>query len=115
MEGNLSTRGRSSVAAAGTPQGRFQKAVEDAVGSRWYYYVQARADLINIGTVQISFAVTPDGHVQHPRVLSNTSNETLANSSLQSILDARIPPMPPELAPLVPGGGLEFTFSFNFM
>lgn len=115
LEGNLSTNGRSSVAALGTPQGRFQKAVEDAVGSRWYYYVQARADLINIGTVQISFSVTPDGRVLHPRVLNNTSNATLANSSLQSIIDARIPPMPPELAPLVPGDGLEFTFSFNFM
>jgi outer membrane biosynthesis protein TonB len=115
MEGNVSTRGRSSVAAIGTPQGRFQKAVEDAVGSRWYYYVQQRSDLINIGTVRISFAVTPDGRVQRPQVVSNTSNQTLANSSLQSILDAKIPPMPPELAPLVPGSGLEFTFSFNFM
>jgi outer membrane biosynthesis protein TonB len=115
LEGNLSTRGRSAVAALGTPQGRFQKAVEDAVGSRWYYYVQARADLINIGTVRISFSVSPDGRVLHPRVLNNTSNATLANSSLQSIIDARIPPMPPELAPLVPGDGLEFTFSFNFM
>ncbi|HEY0793402.1 MAG TPA: energy transducer TonB [Chthoniobacterales bacterium] len=115
MEGNLSTRGRSSVDAVGTPQGRFQKAVQDAVGSRWYYYIQQRSDLINVGTVQISFAVTPEGRVEHARVVSNTSNETLANSSLQSVLDARIPPMPPELAPLVPGSGLEFTFSFNFM
>jgi outer membrane biosynthesis protein TonB len=115
LEGNLSTRGRPSVAAIGTPQGRFQKAVEDAVGSRWYYLVQQRSDLINIGTVQISFTVTPDGRVQRPHVVSNTSNETLANSSLQSVLDAKIPPMPAELAPLVPGSGLEFTFSFNFM
>ena len=115
LEGNLSTQGRPSVAAVGTPQGRFQKAVEDAVGSRWYYYVQARADLINVGTVQIAFSVTPDGRVLHPRVLNNTSNATLANSSLQSIIDARIPPMPAELAPLVPEDGLEFTFSFNFM
>jgi hypothetical protein len=34
---------------------------------------------------------------------------------LQSIRQAKIPPMPQELLPLVPERGLEFTFSFNYM
>jgi outer membrane biosynthesis protein TonB len=113
MQGNISNRGRSSVGAIGTPQGRFQKAVEDAVGSRWYYYVGQRADLVDIGTVRIDFKITRSGRVKDARIISNSSNQTFGSVSLQSILDASIPPMPPELASLVPESGLEFTFSFT--
>jgi TonB family protein len=115
MQGNVGNRGRSSVSALGTPQGRFQKAVEDAVGSLWYYFVQQRSDLLTVGTVRIEFVVSPSGEVVSARVVSNSSNETLATSSLQSIRQAKIPPMPQELVPLVPERGLEFTFSFNYM
>jgi TonB family protein len=115
MNGNIGNRGRASVAALGTPQGRFEKAVEDAVGSLWYYYVQQRSDLVGIGTVRIDFVVSPNGEVVSARVVSNSSNETLATCSLQSIRQAKIPPMPQELVPLVPERGLEFTFSFNYM
>jgi outer membrane biosynthesis protein TonB len=113
MQGNISNRGRSSVGAIGTPQGRFQKAVEDAVGSRWYYYVGQRADLVEIGTVRIEFRIMPSGRVKDAKIISNSSNQTFGSVSLQSILDASIPPMPPELATLVPESGLEFTFSFT--
>jgi len=115
MQGNVSTRGHSSVSALGTPQGRFEKAVEDAVGSLWYYFVQQRSDLINAGTVRIEFVVSPSGEVVSARVVSNSSNETLATCSLQSVRQAKIPPMPQELIPMVPERGLEFTFSFNYM
>jgi TonB family protein len=114
MQGNINNRGRSSIAALGTPQGRFEKAVQDAIGSRWYYYVRERSDLINIGTVQIKFYVRPDGKVEDVKVLRNSSNETLASTSLQSIIEANIPPMPEELSPLLSGDRMEFTMSFNF-
>jgi TonB family protein len=114
MQGNINSRGRSSIAALGTPQGRFEKAVQDAIGSRWYYYVRERSDLINIGTVQIKFYVRPDGKVEDVKVLRNSSNETLASTSLQSIIEANIPPMPDELGPLLSGDRMEFTMSFNF-
>jgi TonB family protein len=114
MQGNINSRGRSSIAALGTPQGRFQKAVQDAIGSRWYYYVRERSDLINIGTVQIKFYVRPDGKVEDVKVLRNSSNETLASTSLESIIEANIPPMPDELSPLLSGDRMEFTMSFNF-
>jgi TonB family protein len=114
MQGNINNRGRSSIAALGTPQGRFEKAVQDAIGSRWYYYVRERSDLINIGTVQIKFYVRPNGKVEDVKVLRNSSNETLASTSLQSIIEANIPPMPDELSPLLSGDRMEFTMSFNF-
>jgi TonB family protein len=114
MQGNINSRGRSSIAALGTPQGRFEKAVQDAIGSRWYYYVRERSDLINIGTVQIKFYVRSNGKVEDVKVLRNSSNETLASTSLQSIIEANIPPMPDELSPLLSGDRMEFTMSFNF-
>jgi outer membrane biosynthesis protein TonB len=114
MQGNINNRGRSSIAAIGTPKGRFEKAVQDAVGSRWYYYVRQRGDLINIGTVEIRFYVRPDGKVENVHVIRNSSNETLASTSLQSIIEADIPPMPGELAPLLTSDRMEFTMSFNF-
>src|SRR5271165_4374200 len=114
MQGNIHGRGGSSIAALGTPQGRFEKAEEDAIGSRWDYYVRERSDLINIGTVQIKFYVRPDGKVEDVKVLRNSSNETLASTSLQSIIEANIPPMPDELSPLLSGDRMEFTMSFNF-
>ncbi len=114
LQGNISNRGRSAVAALGTPQGRFEKAVEDAVGSRWYYYVQERVDLVSVGTVQVRFNVQRDGRVEEARIVGNSSNQTLASCSLQSVIDATIPPMPEEMAPLVPPSGVEFTFSFTF-
>jgi len=114
MQGNINNRGRSSIAAIGTPKGRFEKAVQDAVGSRWYYYVRERGDLINIGTVEIRFYVRPDGKVEDVHVVRNSSNETLASTSLQSIIEADIPPMPAELAPLLTADRMEFMMSFNF-
>jgi TonB family protein len=114
LQGNVSNRGRSSIAAIGTPKGRFEKAVQDAVGSRWYFYVRERGDLINIGTVEIRFYVRPDGKVEDVHVIRNSSNETLASTSLQSIIEADIPPMPDELAPLLTHDRMEFTMSFNF-
>jgi len=38
----------------------------------------------------------------------------LASTSLQSIIEADIPPMPDELAPLLTHDRMEFTMSFNF-
>jgi TonB family protein len=114
MQGNINNRGRSSIAALGTPQGRFRKAVEDAVGSRWYYYMRDKRDLVNFGSVRISFDVRSDGKVEDVKVVSNSSNETLASLSLQSIIDANLPPMPEDLAPMLTGDPMEFTLTFTF-
>jgi len=113
MQGNINSRGRSSIAALGTPQGRFVKAVQDAIGSRWYYYVRERGDLVNIGSVQIRFYVRSDGKVEDVKVVRNSSNETLASISLQSIIDANLPPMPDDLAPMFAGDPMELVFTFT--
>lgn len=113
IEGSISNRGKASVNAIGTPLGRYRKLIADAIGSRWYFYVNQRMDLITIGSVHIKFLVDENGHVEQVRVLSNSSNETFANYSVQSILEAKMPPLPKEAVPLLDNGRLEVEYNFT--
>ncbi|MGH8101091.1 MAG: hypothetical protein ACREIW_07320, partial [Chthoniobacterales bacterium] len=45
IHGNISTRGVSSVNALGTPLGRYEKQVRDAIGSKWYAAVNKMQDM----------------------------------------------------------------------
>jgi outer membrane biosynthesis protein TonB len=113
ITGRLTNRGPSSVNAVGTPLGRYQKAVSDAIGSRWYYYMNSKMDLVSIGTAHIEAQVDAQGHLQNLRVVSNNANEAFANICLQSFQEAHIPPIPPDLIATLPDGRLSVDFSFT--
>ena len=107
ISGNISNRGISSVNALGTPLGRYEKTLKDAIGSRWYNYMDQRRELANIGTLQVHFFIDRSGHVKNLKITENTSNEAFANICLQSILEAQLPPIPEDLANSLPPEGLE--------
>ena len=111
--GSISNRGISSVNALGTPLGRYEKMVQDAVGSRWYAYVQEKMDLISLGTTQVVFCVDRTGKVKNLKVLSNSSNEAFANVCLQSILEIQVPPIPEDVAATLPPEGLDESITFT--
>ena len=113
IRGSISNRGRSSVAAEATPIGRYKKAVADAIGSRWYYYVDDRMGLLSIGTVDVSFKVTPAGKVSGLHVVRSNGNASLESCSVQSITDAKLPPIPPDIAATLPNGCMEIDYSFT--
>ncbi|MEO6845832.1 MAG: energy transducer TonB [Chthoniobacterales bacterium] len=113
MYGGISNRGRAAVAAVSTPLGRYKKILSDAIGSRWYYYYEQQSDLVNTGTVTIHFVVYRDGTVHQVKVVSNSSNEGLANCSVRSIMDAKIPPMAEDVATGLNGSKLEADFNFT--
>jgi len=115
IQGGISTRGRASLEAAATPLGRFKKMLSDAIGSRWYYYVNNEIGLLNIGTVVIRFTVHEDGSVKGIKVLSNTSNESFATCSIRSIVEAEIPPIPPDVAAVLEGGKIEVDYTFTIL
>lgn len=115
LTGGISNRGRSSVDSVATPLGRYKKMLSDAIGSRWYYYVNDMLDLVGIGTVELRFVVKPDGTVERVQVRRNTSNESLASCSVRAIVEAEIPPMPPEVRELLEGGKLEVDYSFTIL
>jgi outer membrane biosynthesis protein TonB len=115
LAGAITNRGTSSVNAIGTPLGRYQKAVYDAIGSHWYAYMEQKGDLTNLGTVRVSFVIDRSGRVHSLKVISNDSNEAFANISLQAILDANFPSIPEEVANTLPPEGFDQEISFiNF-
>lgn len=115
LAGAITNRGISSVNAIGTPKGRYEKAVYDAIGSRWYAYMEAKRDLASLGTVRITFFIDRTGHVQKLKVVSNDANEAFANIALQAILDAKFPPLPEDLVNSLPPEGLDQDINFiNF-
>ena len=113
MTGAITNRGPASVNAVGTPLGRYQKMLYDAVGSRWYTYVQQQADLVNIGTARLVFSVDRSGRVRNLKVVENTSNESFANVCLRSVLEVRLPPIPEDVANTLPTEGLETELNFT--
>jgi outer membrane biosynthesis protein TonB len=113
IAGRITNRGVSSVNALGTPLGRYQKLILDAIGSRWYAFVDRQMDLISIGTTRVVFVVDRSGHVKNLKIVQNTSNEALANVCIQSIQDAQLPPMPDELAAMLPPEGMDVDLPFT--
>jgi len=113
IRGSISNRGISSVNALGTPLGRYQKKVADAIGSRWYMLVEKKLDLVRIGTARLVFRVDREGKVKDLRVIENTNDESFANVCIQSVTDAKLPPMPDDLAATLPPEGLEADFPFT--
>src|SRR5712691_1741216 len=113
LAGSITNRGTSAVNAVGTPLGRYQKVLFDAIGSRWYAYIEEKADLVKLGTTRVSFAVDRSGRVKNLKVINNDSNEAFANVCLQSILDAQLPPIPDDVASALPPEGLETEIAFT--
>jgi outer membrane biosynthesis protein TonB len=113
ISGRITNRGVSSVNALGTPLGRYQKFLLDAIGSRWYAFIDRQIDLVTIGTARVVFIVDRSGHVKNLKVVENSSNETLANVCIQSIQEAQLPPMPDDLATTLPPEGLDMDIPFT--
>lgn len=115
IEGGVSNRGPASVAALATPLGRYKKALSDAIGSRWYFYVRNEIGLLAVGTTTIRFQVMASGRVTGIQVLTNSSNESFAAISIRSIMDAEIPPIPPEVSELLENNRIEVDYTFSIL
>lgn len=113
IRGNISNRGRASVAAEATPIGRYKKSVADAIGSRWYYLVEHDMSLLSIGTVEVSFTVNQDGKVTGKRVLSATPNSSALQGCSLEAVGVKFPPIPPDVAKTLQNGSLEIDYSFT--
>ena len=113
IRGGISNRGRSAVNAVGTPQGRYKKLLEDAIGSRWYHYTAEKMDLISIGTTSVTFDIEADGSVRNLRMTENTANEASASIALRSIQETKFPPIPEDLLAALPQGRFTMEESFT--
>jgi len=113
MAGNISKRGVSSVNAVGTPLGRYEKIVYDAIGKRWYALCDANRDRVDIGTVHVQFVVAPDGKINDIKVISGGTSESFANLCLQSVQDAKPGVIPEDVMAILPAEGLPGEVSFT--
>lgn len=113
IEGGISNRGRAGVNSIATPLGRYRKAVGDAIGSIWYRYINARMSLLSTGSVKVTFEVAPNGTVENVRVHPKPTNSALEMVSIQSVWEARLPPLPPDLVPTLDQGRLEIDYTFT--
>ena len=115
IEGNISNRGKNAVASVATPMAKYRKQVNDAIGSRWYYYIKDKMDLLAFGSVRISFVIDSQGHISRTRVESNTSNSSLASVSVQAIEEAEIgpPPRDPDSGAITEEP-LDWTLTFTY-
>lgn len=112
ITGNITNRGPSAVAALGTPLGKYQKAISDAVGSRWYMYVQQHSDLPLGGVVKVHFVIQRSGRVGSANVVSQTGSASLASFSVGAIMDATIPPIPDDVQAIINNTVLELDYNF---
>jgi protein TonB len=115
LSGSVSNRGKSAVAALSTPLGRYRKAISDAIGSSWYHHIGSRMDLFSYGTVSVVFIIDRNGKARRPRILANSSNESFEIVTVESILSADIPPIPPDILPTLEGGQIEIDYTFSII
>jgi len=113
IRGSISNKGSASVAAEATPLGRYKKTLSEAISSRWHYYVDHRIELLSFGTATISFYVTQEGKVESLQLLSNSSNQSFADCCLKSIMEAKLPPIPSEIATTLQGKKLDVEYRFT--
>ncbi|MBM3857411.1 MAG: hypothetical protein FJ390_05540 [Verrucomicrobia bacterium] len=113
IRGSISNKGPACVAAETTPLGRYKKTLSDAISSRWRYYVDHRMELLSFGTATISFYVTQEGRVESLQLLSNSSNQSFADCCLKSIMEAKLPPIPPEIASTLQNKKLDVEYRFT--
>jgi hypothetical protein len=114
IEGSISNRGKASVDAVRTPLAVYKKQISEAVGSRWYYYIKQRADVITLGVASFIFTINREGRVTSVTMVGNTSNQSFANLCEQSIREAEFAPPPPEAIEVMKNGTMEVPFSFTF-
>lgn len=112
ISGNITNHGPSAVAAVGTPLGKYQKAISEAVASRWYMYMEQHSDLPLGGLVRVHFVIQRSGRVGSAEVVSQTGSASLASLSVGAIMDATIPPIPDDVQAIINNTVLEINYNF---
>jgi TonB-like protein len=86
--------------------GRYFRQLQDTTATSWYkeiiYYSYRSA--FSRGVVTARFTITPDGRFHNPQILSNTSNEPMANAVVRAIRKTWKQPFPAEVVTLAPTG-----------
>jgi len=102
LRGTISNQGPASVDAEDTPTGRYMKQVTSAIEREWHRKRRLNRDFVTFGTIKLEFHVNARGEV-HNLTIKNRSgaNAVMQDFTLNAVLDAPIPPLPPGLTEIL--------------
>ena len=111
-DGSILNPGANAVDAEATPLGRYMRQVTGAVERKWHLYVRLAKDSVNFGRVRFRFYVDARGTPQDLTILSDArdADPRMRELTLRAILDAQIPPIPPDLLPTLDDGRVKIEY-----
>lgn len=110
INGNPVKTGRNAVDAEETPLGRYQKSVQDAISRMWHRYRQEKGDSAMWGILKFEFKIDREGGVNNLQIMKNEANTVVARFPLDVIREAKLPPMPDDVAESVGAQGLVIQY-----
>lgn len=115
LRGSISRTGRSALDVEDSPLGRYQAAISRAVELEWQRNCIRYRDFITPGYLSVRFFVDAKGNVKSVDFVGTMqTGQQQKGFTLNSIRDADIPPMPPELSRDFKDESLELIFNFYF-
>jgi outer membrane biosynthesis protein TonB len=115
IRGSISRTGRSALAVADTPEGRYQALISRAVEQEWQRNCARHRDFITPGYLTVRFFVEASGKVKSVQFVGEMeTGQVQKGFTLSSIRDAAIPAMPAELRKELDGEPMELLFNFYF-
>lgn len=116
FEGSISRRSKAgSNNVKATPLGKYMAEVSKLVEREWQRRCSLKGDLIQPGTLRMSFLLDARGRIARIDTISQTYGSEMNRSiTFQAINSAKIPPMPTKVRTIQNGDPIEFTYTFSF-
>ncbi|MEI6655537.1 MAG: hypothetical protein WCP45_12270 [Verrucomicrobiota bacterium] len=115
IQGSISRTGRSALDVEDTPLGRYQATLSRAIELEWQRNCVRYRDFITPGYLTVRFFVDAKGKVRNVQFVgAMQTGQQQKGFTLNSIHDAVIPAMPPEVRKDFVKDPLELIFNFYF-
>jgi hypothetical protein len=115
IRGSISRTGRSALDVVDTPMGRYQAQISRAVELEFQRNCVKRRDFIVPGYITVRFFIDSKGRVTSLSLMGEIEGgEVQKGFTIDSIREAPIPSMPPEIKKEMEGDPLELIYNFYF-
>jgi len=115
ITGSIKRQGRSALNVANTAMGRYHSILSRAVEAEWHRNCAKYRDFITPGILTIRFVIDPNGSVRSVNVVEMIdAGEVQKGFTLNSIRQAKIPPIPADLKAELEDDPIEITYNFYF-
>ena len=113
MRGTISNRSHGdSFDAAATPSGMYMSKLRSPVEQLWQRYARDKGDFVSPGKVRLHFYVNKAGKPEDISFVFSEANAVFADFTLSSVLEAKFPPIPGDLLPMLDKERFEVEMDF---